>query len=204
MGKQSDDQPVDRREISVRTYLVALTDPNSLIDQNEILALETACERASDPIDKLKALSKLERARVVDFWKLERAFVRDARQWAEREGVEADAFRALGVPDAILSEAGLTTRSRSQARRSSAGEASETRSVRTHTIQQQVIKLSDPFSLSDVASLVGGSPMTVRKAVDELVQTGCVRRLGPDPRHTGRGRAPILYEVVEAIAHPAA
>ena len=201
MGKHSDNQLlVERREISVRSYLAALRDPNSLIDQDEIAKLERWSEAAIDPIDKLKALSRLERARVADISTLERAFVRDARSWAKREGIEVEAFRALGVPDAILSEAGLTARPKSPYSRRNSGEADgKTRSIRAHTIQQQIMKFLVPFSLSDVASVAGGSPMTVRKAVDELLQSGRVRRMGPDPEHKGRGRAPILYQVAEGI-----
>lgn len=49
------------------------------------------------------------------------------------------------------------------------------------------------FILSDVMSGIGGSPATVRKAVDELIEAGSVEKLGPVPDYSGRGRAPVQY-----------
>jgi len=46
-----------------------------------------------------------------------------------------------------------------------------------------------------VADEVGGSPMTIRKALNELIADGTIERLGPDPDHHELGRAPIVYEV---------
>jgi hypothetical protein len=60
-------------------------------------------------------------------------------------------------------------------------------------IKAHVLGLDGPFVLSDVMSGVGGSPATIRKAVDELVEAGQVTRLGPVPDHSGRGRAPVRY-----------
>ncbi len=42
----------------------------------------------------------------------------------------------------------------------------------------------------------GGSPATVRKAVEDLVESGRVEKLGPAVGHTGRGRAPTQYAAV--------
>jgi hypothetical protein len=38
--------------------------------------------------------------------------------------------------------------------------------------------------------------MTVRKAIEQMVESGNVERLGPDPQYRGRGRAPIRYRTV--------
>ena len=42
---------------------------------------------------------------------------------------------------------------------------------------------------------MGGSPMTVRKGVQALVDDGTIARLGPMRDWAGRGRAPIVFEV---------
>ena len=186
-------------ENSVRLYLVALRDPSALVDHDVIAELERAFERASDPIEQLRTLSSLERARVVDLAVLEQAFVRDARHWAERERVGVEAFRALGVPEATLCAAGLTRARKVSGRHSARAQVAGAGSVKAESIRRKVLGLDGSFSLLDVAALAGGSPMTIRKAVAELVASGHVRRLGPDPSHSGRGRAPILYEVVASI-----
>ena len=52
------------------------------------------------------------------------------------------------------------------------------------------------FTLAQLAGKAGGgSPVTVRKAVDELIAEGFVAKLGPDANHTGPGRAPTIYEL---------
>ncbi|MFN6119812.1 MAG: hypothetical protein ACK5CE_09310 [Actinomycetes bacterium] len=183
-------------ENSVRMYLVALRDPSALVDHDEIAELEREYEQASDPIEQLRALSSLERARVVDVAMLEQAFVRDARRWAEQERVAVEAFRALGVPESTLSAAGLTRSQKGGGSRRGRAQIAGVGSVKAASIQRRVLELDGSFSLLDVASLAGGSPMTIRKAVAALVEAGRVRRLGPDPSHSGRGRAPVLYQVV--------
>ncbi len=197
MGKSAEGETSSTLENSVRLYLLALRDPSALIDHEEIAELERACEQASDPIEQLRTLSRLERARVVDVKKLEQAFVRDAKRWAEHEGVAVEAFRALGVPESTLSVAGLTRTQQVAGRRHRAQVVGvESGSVTAESIRRKVLELDGSFSLLDVASLAGGSPMTIRKAVADLVDAGRVRRLGPDPSHSGKGRAPVLYEVL--------
>jgi hypothetical protein len=60
-------------------------------------------------------------------------------------------------------------------------------------IAEHIKSLTEPFVLTDIADRIGGSPMTIRKAVDQLISEGIVVRLGPVPDHNGRGRAPIRY-----------
>jgi hypothetical protein len=54
-----------------------------------------------------------------------------------------------------------------------------------------VLEQKGTFLLAEVMGDAGGSPATIRKAVDELVGAGQVERLGPVPDYSGRGRAPI-------------
>jgi hypothetical protein len=49
------------------------------------------------------------------------------------------------------------------------------------------------FVLSDIQNDISGSPMTVRKAVESLVQAGELEKLGPQENWNGRARAPIVY-----------
>jgi DNA-binding Lrp family transcriptional regulator len=67
--------------------------------------------------------------------------------------------------------------------------------VSVATLKATVSDLPKRFTLARLADRAGGgSPATVKKAVDELVEAGVVVRIGPDPDHSGPGRAPTLYE----------
>ena len=186
-------------EGAVRGYLVFMEDPRKLRDEAAIQRLTQAVLVADDPIDKLKALAELERAAQVDEKAVRSAFVEHARAWAEAEAVPVTAFRELGVPDDALREAGFDVPAGSPRRaRASRANAAGTgrpraRAVPVDEIKAHVLGLDGPFVLSDVMSGVGGSPATIRKAVDELVEAGQVTRLGPVPDHSGRGRAPVRY-----------
>ncbi|HEY7069535.1 MAG TPA: hypothetical protein VH479_05455 [Acidimicrobiales bacterium] len=191
----------DDAEGAVRRYLVFLDDPRKLRDEAAIQRLTQAVLVADDPIDKLKALAELERAAQVDEKSVRDGFVEHARAWAEAEDVPVTAFRELGVPDDALRDAGFDVPA-GPPRRARAGRASATgsesgrvraRAVPVDAIKAHVLSLDGPFVLSDVMNGVGGSPATIRKAVDELVDAGQVARLGPVPDHNGRGRAPVRY-----------
>ncbi|HEY8526800.1 MAG TPA: hypothetical protein VIL48_17650 [Acidimicrobiales bacterium] len=201
-------------ESAVRHYLLYLEDPSKLRDEGEIQRKTQAVLDATDPIDKLKALAELERAAKVDEEPLRRAFIRHAKAWAEPQGIPVSAFRELRVPDDVLREAGFEVpsdrrRGRGRARVGEAGGSGagagagggsgagqrrqRAKAVPVEDIKAYVLQQHGTFVLADVMAGVGGSPATVRKAVDELVEAGQVERLGPVPDYHGRGRAPIQY-----------
>lgn len=185
-------------EGAVRLYLVYLEDPNKLRDETEIQKKTQAVLDAKDPIDKLKALSELERVAKVDEAPLRADFVAQAKAWAEAEGIPVSAFRELQVPDDALREAGFdvpVTGGRGRRGRAAADGSTRQRAkaVPVDEIKAHAIELKGKFLLADIMSGIGGSPATVRKAVDVLVEAGQVERLGPVPDYQGRGRAPIQY-----------
>jgi len=189
-------------ETAVREYLMWITDPTQLIDAELVARLEGEAAAATDPIAKLKALSRLERARAVDGERFKLNFIKHAKQWSDDNQISAAAFRDIGVDDTILRAAGIVSASASAAaardRRPAAPNGSSRppiRSVSTGQIKTEVAAWVGEFTLADVVTKVGGSPMTVRKAVDDLVESGVVHRLGPLRNHTGRGRAPTVYRV---------
>ena|GEM_PF-1438477 len=175
-------------EHAVRLYLQHLADPSASVDQTRVRELEAEVSRTTDPLDRLRAITALERARTVDGSALRQGFVRHARAWAEAEGIAPNAFLELGVPREVLVEAGLLPGSRR------AGRASSGRSkVTTGQIATWVLGRSKPFTLADIEAELGGSPVTVRKALAELEAARRLTRLGTVPDHHGRGRAPLLF-----------
>jgi hypothetical protein len=181
-------------ESAVRQYLLYLDDPSKLRDEVEIQKKTQAVLDAADPIEKLKALADLERVAKVDEAPLRDAFIAYAGEWAAAENIPVAAFRELRVPDDVLRAAGFDIPV-SAARRRAASDVPRQRAkaVPVDEIKAFVLAQQGTFVLADVQTGAGGSPATVRKAVEELVESGQVEKLGPVAGYAGRGRAPIQY-----------
>ncbi len=181
----------EEAELAIRNYLLFRQDPAQLIDSGRIAELENTSASATDPIEKLKAIAALAKARDVDGRGYEERFVQHARAWAEQNEIPVASFREMGIPDSVLRAAGLGPSARSK---SSGSRSGHRRSVSAKEIQAHIMSsVTGKFTLADLSASVGGSPMTVRKAVEDLVRSGGVTRLGPTPGWPGPGRAPIQF-----------
>jgi hypothetical protein len=164
-------------------------------DDARIGELERQAEQTSDVLEKLKVLSELERVQSGDGTnEVLQGFVDHGKAWAERNDVSVEAFRRLGVPDSDLRDAGLLPRRgrRPGGRRGPSAE----RGARTRVSRDAIIAAlpSGRFTKADLMGASGASPGGVSAALDELVESGRVRLIGPDPDHATRGRAPLVYE----------
>jgi hypothetical protein len=194
--------PDSAAEHAVRRYLAWVDDPSSAVDEEAVARAEAAFAEATDPIDKLHAAAARERARAADVDALRVAFEAHARSYADAEGIPVEAFRSLGVPDDVLASAGFAVPS-SRGRRGPVAGARRARSdaprapqVPIGRIKSAAMQMPKQFTLAQLAEEAGGgSPATVRKAVEELIAEGRAASLGPNPNHTGPGRAPTLYEL---------
>lgn len=181
----------DPAEAAVRAYLLFLRDPSQLVDVAEATRLEEAASNATDPIAKLRTLAALSNVRQPDELRLKQDFIQHARTWAEANRIPVALFREVGVSTAVLRSAGMTG-SRTEA--VSRTETPHVKSVSAKTIRQHISQMkSNTFTLADIGNSVGGSPMTIRKAVEGLVEEGSVRRIGTKSDWTGPGRAPIEF-----------
>lgn len=192
--------PATSPEDAVRRYLQWLEDPASLVDDDAVARAEAAVASAPDPLARLHALADLEHAHEADADAVTEDFVAHAKGYAEAESIPVAALQASGVPDDVLRRAGFEVGGR---RRGSSGGSRRggggTRApkVSIEELKAATLRLPKQFTLADVASEAGGgSPQTVRKAVDEMIADGKVRNLGPKQDHHGRGRAPTVYELV--------
>jgi hypothetical protein len=182
-------------EGAVRSYLLYLKDPAALRDEDEIAKRSRAVAAATDPIDRLKAIAAREQAATIDVGALTDGFVTNARAWAEAQGVPLGAFRELKVPDDVLRRAGFDVPAGGGRRaRGSSPVRSRAKAVPVEEIKAHILGRKGTFLLADVISSVGGSQATVRKAIDELIAGGQVKKLGPVPDHNARGRAPLQYK----------
>jgi hypothetical protein len=103
------------------------------------------------------------------------------------------AFRELQVPDDVLRAAGFDVPAAGRRRAVNDTPRQRAKAVPVEDIKAFVLAQQGTFVLADVQSGAGGSPATVRKAVEELVESGQVEKLGPVAGYGGRGRAPIQY-----------
>lgn len=178
-------------EESVRRFLLLLSNPDALRDDNAAAELREKLASATDPLDRLALLSTIERAENVDAQAIRAAFHRDAKPFAEANAITASAFSAMGVSREDLRAAGLVgTVSRSAPQSS----GSSRRSGRRLSVDDVLAVVpTEPFTLKQLEELSGASTLTVRKAVDGLLGAGTLTQLEPDPGHSGPGRAPRRY-----------
>jgi hypothetical protein len=189
--------PSDEAERAVRSFLTFLTDPDSLVDAEAVKMHESAVTAAKDPIDKLKAISALQRAQAIDPAVFRADFVRHAKSWAEDESVPASAFQQLGVPDDLLQQAGIIIVSGRGRRRRGATTPSQATSrrkaVSASQLEEGILTLDGEFTLKDVAERVGGSPATIKAAIERLEAQGKVQSAGE--RTGSRGRAARTWKI---------
>lgn len=186
-------------EDAVRRYLLWLEDPESIVDEAAIARAEAAVADAADPLARLHALADLEHARAADSEGVTADFVAHAQAYAEAQSIPLAAWEALGVPAEVLRQAGLAggRPRRAGGRAGGGGAGQRAPKVAIEELKAAARRLPKRFTLADVAREAGGgSPQTVRKAVDEMIEAGQARSLGPKPDHHGRGRAPTLYELM--------
>jgi hypothetical protein len=183
-------------EATLRRYLAYLEDESALVDEDRVRELDEAIEVTSDPIERLRLLSELERVRHgADAGELETAVASGLRAWAEANAVTRGALEQVGVPAGLLDRAGM-----GGARRARGGERPRRRSNRrAPRLSIDEIKgaitsqLGKTWRLSELAEAIDREPATTRNYLGRLVEEGWVTELGDDPAHDGRGRAPKLY-----------
>jgi hypothetical protein len=185
-------------EAAVRNYLVFLEDPSKLVDQADVARLEKLVQSTGDPLERLQAINRLQQLREGEGDSYRHAFCAHAKTWAEANDIRPASFLELGVDEATLRAAGFSMRGRTAPQRAGRrGRPTSTRGqVRVEQVKVAAGRQTREFTLADLAAVSGGSPMTIRKAVDELVAAGEIERLGPTPNWAQPGRAPIQFRPV--------
>lgn len=178
--------------MAVREYLQFLEDPEQLRNVDAIEATKDELQRATDPLDRLKVLTRLERLQNPSVDEYRDRFIEHAKAWADANDVPPTSFATLGVRQEVLRAAGLITRRASSAASPPPRVAAQ-KNTSVDAVRAVIGSLAGSFSLTDVRHASGASPMTARKAINQLIQEGSVERVGPDPHRTGQGRAHILF-----------
>ena len=130
----------------------------------------------------------------------DQAFIEQAKGWADEQGVPGEVFEEMGVRSDVLEAAGFYGRARKTRghRRASATAARvpapRRASVKSDALETGILGLSEPFSVRDVSEKVGGSTITVTKAIERLEAQGKIKSAGE--RANERGRASRLWAAV--------
>lgn len=177
-------------ENAVREYLTALRDPDSLKDEKKLKDVEDKIASTKDVLEEAKLLSELNRLSKIDPLDYEAGFVEHGKAWADEANVPAKTLSSMGVGDDVLRKAGFDVASGP-----SRSPKPATRRVSRDDVVDVVLGQGEAFVLNHIESLTGASLATVRKVVASLVEDGRVIEKGDDPSHSGRGRAPKVYEV---------
>jgi hypothetical protein len=177
-------------EQTVRGYLTALRDPDSLKDEQAIEGKTAELQQTDDVIERLKLQDELRDLRAPSLESAEDDFVGHAKAWADESGISADAFAAEGVSAAVLRRAGFQVGRSSRSRKSTSRKSGGSR-VTTEEVVSAIP--SDTFTVKQLRETSGASPAVVRKAIAQEEEAGRVAALGADPDHRGPGRAPTLY-----------
>ncbi len=178
-------------EETVRTYLTALRDPESLRDEDLIAEKTAKLESADDPISRLMLQEEIRKLAAPSLESVEDEFVVHAKAWADEVGISGKAFAAEGVPTQVLRRAGFDVGGTTKAKRSTTRRSSGTRVTTEEVIAAMP---SGSFTVKMLKESSGASPAVVRKAINAEQEAGRLVEIGPDPDHSGPGRAATLYK----------
>jgi hypothetical protein len=181
------------QEHAIRNYLTVLNDPAAL-HTSDVGELQAEISGTGDPIERLRLRGKIERLKNPDSSKYEDAFVKHAKAWATENGVTAGAFRAEGVPPAVLRKAGFAVRGDGRRKRTRGRRSTATRRTRVNVQQVRKAIPRGKFTVKDVQEASGASAAVVRRIIQEEIQAGNVTDAGPASDHEGPGRAPTIYQ----------
>jgi hypothetical protein len=181
-----------RAEEAVRSYLVALKDPSALRDESSIEELERKITESADHLERVLLRQQLLEAKAPTIEGFEEDFVTHAKAWADEQGVSASAFAEEGVPAGVLRRAGFRVGGGRKARGGGRSGGGQRTRVTADEVRAAIPK--GTFTIKTLQDRSGASPAVVRKVVQEELGGGGLSELGPDPDHSGPGRAPTLYK----------
>lgn len=164
----------------IRDYFKSLGKPKPKAAPVDVVK---ATRTIADPVARLRKMAELRTEQASDSDPTTEAFIAVLPKWAKANGVTRADLRALGVPNAVLREAGLATTKGTKSKSTRVG----VDDVLSHSAVTRVRKGS-AVTVSAIAEATGASTSTVRNALESAKW-----RKKADPNHDGRGRAPMLY-----------
>lgn len=186
----------DTRLDAIRNYITLLNDPDKLVDQDRIEALEQQLQDETDPLGRVQVRSELERAKRPKEDEYRKDFVENVKSWADENGISPEALKAEGVPTDVLREAGFKVGQAKRKQSSKKQTQSRSRRVSPEEIERVLNEQTEPFSIAEIAKVSGASNSTVRKVVRNKVEAGDLVEAGT--RDTdGPGRPAPVFTFAE-------
>jgi hypothetical protein len=188
----------DNVDETIRQYLRYLSDPNGLVDLDKVSELEAAAERTEDVLERLRIYSELGQLSAIDVDAIQARFIKHAGRWAKQNGISAEAFRRMNVPEDVLMAAKLLPKAKAPRRASSTtpGNVAKRRPrVTTETILGLVPDSGD-FTVKSIAAASGASDATVRKVLLELEERRKITQVGTERSAGARGRGAAVYRSI--------
>lgn len=205
--------PLEDVEQRIRDYLTSLNDPDALVDTAKVEALHQQAIKETDVIEKLVALSEMERLRHPDIPALEADFIEHAARFCERRGILPEMFRQVGVKPAVWRQAFKGDAAPSTPKtytKTTAGRGSVLRGIQPDDTNPKWVRITlwasereGTFSFKDVADALGWPVHEVRDYIEALLRAGLVQDRGLDKgwhKKGNRGRQPRLFARVTPSA----
>lgn len=183
------DTPGD--EVAVATYLRALNNPSSLIDEDRLTALREKLTASTDPLERLGTHSEIRRSETPPLDEYERAFTQHAKAWADPRGIAATDFLAEGVDPSVLRRSGFNINVREPKNVRGPKRARQTRAAQA-LVEDYIASKAGEFSITQAAEELGIHPTTVRKYLKLAITTG-LAELTDSRRIGGSGRPTNFY-----------
>jgi hypothetical protein len=178
---------------AVKVYLATIGKPKPRGRQaRQKPDFEAVTKGIADPLAKLAAI-KSERERVANIVvgdPAEEGFIQYGKVWAKIHDYDREDFAALGVSKRVLDAVFGGSAPRAKANSSRAPRVS---------IKDLVDAITNKpagtwVTVSGLMREVGGSDATVRKVLAGLAAVGTLTEPIDDPKHSGKGRAPKVWE----------
>lgn len=188
----------DNVDETIRQYLRYVSDPNSLVDLDKVSALEAAAEGTEDLLERLRIYSELGQLSTVDVDAIKAKFIKHASRWAKQNGISAEAFRRMNVPEEVLMAAKLlqTTRAPRRASNSAPGSGTKRRTRVTTDSIIAIVPATGDFTVKSIAATSGASDATVRKVIMELEEQRKITQVGTERSAGARGRGAAVYRSI--------
>ena len=189
----------DNVDETIRQYLRYVSDPNSLVDRDRVSALEAEAERTEDLLERLRIYSELGQLSSVDVDTIKAKFIKHAGRWAKQNGVSAEAFRRMNVPEDVLMAAKLLQKTKAPRRAASStapGDVAKRRSRVTTDAIVAIVPETGDFTVKSIAEASGASDATVRKVIMELEEQRKITQVGTERSAGARGRGAAVYRSI--------
>ncbi len=173
----------EMRDEAIRNYLIFLDNPEDLRDAEAISAKQQELASATDPLNRLHLHDELVSLRDLPETRFQAPFIANALEYAEHHGVSVAGFESLGVSRSVLREAGFDVQH-------------PNKGISVLTVIEMVLEKDwTEFTKPAAQILTGSSPVTITKAINEMMKADQITLTDRTTTGTGRGARAKVYTI---------